>query len=156
MQASRLQTRSVQICVAVHRPEAGPAGIGVAAAGSPRDQLSGIREQAVGEPDVLFLRAILRALQLGRRLKAENVSILCPDQRAVRIVNREETLEPGSPLAPLYIRIKAQMYSFRDAEVLAVPQSRVEAARRLAMAASRNAHSKTEVQPELFELPSRS
>lgn len=156
MLANRLKTRSLQICVAVYRPEIGPAGIGAAAVGAAKDEISGIREQTVGGQEELHLRAILRALQLGRRLKTENISILCADQRTVRIVNKEEPLEPGSPLVPLYIRIRAQMYTFREAEVLAVPQSRVEPARRLAIAASRTVSGKTEVQPGLFDGPSRS
>jgi len=150
MQADGLQTKSVQIATAVFHPKAGPAGIGVIAANAPATDISSIHEQALGSPEYLHFLAVLRALQLGKQIRAGNISILCPDERIVKLINRETPLEPGSPLAPLYMRIRALMHTYRLAEVRAVPRSRVEAARKLAAAASRMPARKTEPQGKLF------
>lgn len=137
MRTVKLQTKSVQVMTAVARPETGPAGIGVMAANTPAEAFGNIYEQALGNTDALHLRAVLRALQLGKQLHARNISILCPDEYVVKLVNRELSLEPGSPLAVPYIKIRALMHTYKLAEVLAVPRSRVEPARRLAIEAAR-------------------
>jgi len=150
MRAQRLRTKCVQIATAVFQPKVGPAGIGVVAAHAPATNVSSIHEQVFGGSDYLHLRAVLRALQLGKEIRARNISILCPDERVVKLVNREIPLEPGSPLAPLYMRIRALMYTYRLAEVRAAPRSRVQAARKLAAAASRMPARKVEPQRKLF------
>jgi len=150
MQADGLQTKSVQIATAVFQPKAGPAGIGVVAANAPATEIGSIHEQAFGSSEYLHFLAVLRALQLGKQIRAGNISILCPDERVVKVVNREAPLEPGSPLAPLYMRIRALMHTYRLADVRAAPRSRVEAARRLAAAASRTPARKIEPQGKLF------
>ena len=152
MQADRLQTKSVQIATAVFRPQAGPAGIGVVAANASATDIGSIHEQAFGSSEYLHFLAILRALQLGKQVHAGSISILCPDERVVKVVNREAPLEPGSPLAPLYMRIRALMHTYPPAEVRAAPRSRVAAARRLAAAASRMPTRKIEPQRKLFTI----
>ena len=144
------KARAVQIMTAVYIPEVGPAGIGVTTANAPANAISRVYDQSYGSTEYLELRAILRALQLGRSLRAGSVSILCPDEMIARIANRDVRLEPGSPLAPIYMKIRALMYTFKLAEVRAVPKSRVEAARRLAIAASRIPAEKPEPQRTLF------
>ncbi len=128
----------------------GPSGIGVAAANAPSTSISSLYEQSFGEPEKLYLQSVLRALQLGKDLSAEKVCVLCPDEQTVRIVNREARLEPGSPLAPLYMRIRAQIYTYRQAEVRAVSRSRVREARNLALTASRLPIRSDNPQYELF------
>ena len=150
MRAEKLQTKSVQVMTAVARPETGPAGIGVVAINAPTEALSNIYEQALGNADDLQLRAVLRALQLGKQLHASNISILCPDEYVVKLVNREVALEPGSPLAVPYIKVRALMHTYQLAEVLAVPRSRVEPARRLAIEASRMPVHTKQIQKSLF------
>jgi hypothetical protein len=144
------QARAVQIMTAVHIPEVGPAGIGITTANAPANAVSRIYDQSYGSAEYLELRAILRALQLGRSLRARSVSILCPDEMIARIANRDVHLEPGSPLAPIYMKVRALMYTFKLAEIRAVPKSRVEAARRLAIAASRIPAQKPQPQRTLF------
>ena len=141
---------AMQIMTAVHIPEVGPAGIGVATANAPANAISRIYDQSYGSPEYLELRAIFRALQLGRSLRAGSVSILCPHEAVARIANREVPLELGSPLAPIYMKIRSLMHTFKLAEVRAVPRSRVEPARRIAVAASRIPAKKPEVQRTLF------
>ncbi len=150
MRAHRLQTESVQILTAVFLPKAGPAGIGVAAADMPATTISTIYEQAFGSAEYLHFRAILRALQLGRELRAERISVLCPDEDTVKLINRETPMESGSRLVPLYMRIRALMHTYRLAEVRAVPRSRVKPAQRLAAAASRMPVRKKDLQRDLF------
>jgi len=150
MRAERLRTKSVQILTAVSNPESGPAGIGVVAANAPATVAGSIYEQALGSTEELYLRAVLRALQLGKQLHASSVSILCPDEYAVKLVNREAPIEPGSPLALLYMKARALMYTYQLAEVLAVPRSRVESAHRLAVAATRMPAAKKDPQRTLF------
>ena len=150
MRAGRVQTKSVQILTAVFRPPDGPAGIGVMVANAQGTVPSSLREQAVGSPEYLHLRAVLRALQLGRKLRAGNVSILCPDEYAVKLITRESPVEEGSRLVPLYMRIRALMHTFRLVEILAVSRSRVEPARRLAIAASRGPAPRQDLQRSLF------
>ena len=144
------KARAVQIMTAVHIPEVGPAGIGVTTANAPANAVSRVYDQSYGSAEYLELRAILRALQLGRSLRARSVSILCQGEVAAGIANREVQLEPGSPLAPIYMKVRALMYTFKLAEVRAVPKSRVEPARRLAIAASRIPVQKQEPQRSLF------
>ena len=141
---------AVQIMTAVHIPEVGPAGIGVTTANAPANAISRVYDQSYGSAEYLELRAILRALQLGRSLRAGSISILCPDETIARIANREVSLELGSPLVPIYMKIRALMYTFKLAEIRAVPRSRVEPARRLAIAASRIPAQKPEPQRTLF------
>ena len=141
---------AVQIMTAVHIPKVGPAGIGVTTANAPANAISRIYDQSYGSSEYLELRAIFRALQLGRSLRAGSVSILCPDEAVARIANREVPLELGSPLAPIYMKIRALMHIFNLAEVRAVPKSRVEPARRIAVAASRIPAKKPEAQRTLF------
>ena len=150
MQADRLHTESVQILTAVFLPKAGPAGIGVAAAGMPATTISSVYEQAFGSAEYLHFRAILRALQLGRELRAERISVLCPDEEIVKLINRETPMESGSGLVPLYMRIRALMHTYRLAEVRAVPRSKVAPAQRLAAAASRMPARKKDLQRDLF------
>lgn len=150
MQTGRSQTRSVQILSAVYHPESGPAGVGAIVADAPTTSFSSVHEQVFGSADQLYLRSVLRALQLGKKLHADNVSILCPDETTVKLINREIPLELGSPLAPLYIKSRAMMHTYRFAEVRIVPRSRVEPARRLAIAASRMPVRRTEPQRTLF------
>jgi hypothetical protein len=68
----------------------------------------------------------------------------------VKLVNREIALEPGGPLALLYIRIRALIYTYDRAEIRAVSRSRVRAARRLAVEASRMPVRSSNPQRELF------
>ena len=150
MQADKLQTRPVQILTAIFRPESGPAGIGIAVADAPANTIGGLREQAIGSREYLLFRAILRALQLGKELHAERIAILCPDEDSVRLINREMPLKPGSGLVPCYMRIRALMHTYRAAEVRVAPRSRVEPARRLAIAASRMPVRKPDPQRSLF------
>jgi len=141
---------AVQIMTAVHIPEVGPAGIGVTTANAPANAVSRVYDQSYGSAEYLELRAILRALQLGRSLRVGSVSVLCQNEVIARIANREAHLEPGSPLVPIYMKIRALMYTFKLAEVRAVPRSRVEPARRLAIAASRIPAQRQEPQRTLF------
>lgn len=137
MRPGRLRTKSVQILTAVFLPKAGPAGVGVAVANGPAATISSIYEQAFGSAEYLHFRAILHALRLGKSLRAERISVLCSDEEIVKLINREAPLEPGSPLFPIYTKIRGLMHTYRLAEVRAVPKSRVEPARRLAITASR-------------------
>ena len=137
MQHARHTQKSLQILTAISPGHGGVSGIGVAASGLGGATLGTIREEARGGSDELYLRAILRALELGRRLHAENVSILCPDEATVALANGEARLEPGSPLTPTYIRVRALMHSYRFSEVRLAARSRVEQARRLAVSAGR-------------------
>lgn len=141
---------AVQIMTAVHIPAVGPAGIGVTTANAPANVVSRVYDQSYGTAEYLELRAILRALQLGRSLHAGSVSVLCPDEVIARIANREVPLELGSPLAPIYMKVRALMHTFKLAEVRAVPRSRVEPARRIAIAASRIPAKRPEPQRTLF------
>ena len=144
------EARAVQILTAVHIPGVGPAGIGVTTANAPANAVSRIFDQSFGSGEYLYLRAVLRALQLGKSLHIRNISILCPEDNVVRIVNREAPLEPGSPLVPIYMKIRALIHTFKMAEVRAVPRSRVKPARRLAVAASRIPSQRPEPQRSLF------
>jgi hypothetical protein len=139
------KARAVQIMAAVHVPEVGPAGIGVTTANAPANAVSRVYDQSYGSAEYLELRAILRALQLGRSLRAGSVSILCEDEAIARIANRQTPLELGSPLAPIYMKVRALMYTFKLAEIRAVPR-----ARRLAIAASRIPAQKPQPQRTLF------
>jgi hypothetical protein len=130
----------------------GPSGIGVAASNAPATSISTLYEQSFGEPEKLYLQSVLRALQLGKDLSAEKICVLCPDEQTVRIVNRETPLEPGSPLAPLYIRIRAQIHTYRQAEVRVVSHTRVRQARSLALTASRMPVRSDNPQYEMFAL----
>ena len=150
MRAERLRTDCVQVMTAVTRPETGPAGIGVLAADAPSTMIGSIHEQALGSMDDLYFRAVLRALQLGKQIRASNISVLCPDERIVKLINREVQIEPGSPLVLQYMRVRALMHTYKLAEVVSVPRSRVEPARRLAVAASRMPARKPELQRSLF------
>lgn len=150
MPLERLRTKTVQMVTAVHRPESGPGGIGVVVAGASTTSFGSVYEQAVGSPLYLEFRAILRALQLGKRLKAEEISILCSDDQAVKIINRELPIEPASGLVPMFMKIRALMHTYQVAEVRCVPRSRVEPARRLAITASRMPQDKSELQGKLF------
>lgn len=136
MQARESGNESLQVLTAVVASESGTSGIGVATVGGPSTTITHLREQAVGSVDQLYLHAILRALQLGHRLGAENVSVLCPHDTAVKLVNREISMEPGSNLGPACVRIRALMHTFRQSDVVLVTKSRVEPARRLAASAA--------------------
>ena len=149
MQADRPPLR---IMTDVFVADEGPSGIGVAAANAPATSISALYEQSFGEPEQLYLQSVLRALQLGKDLSADKICVLCPDERTVRIVNREISLKPGSPLAPLYMRIRAQMYTYRQAEVRAVARTRVRQARGLALTASRMPVRPANPQYEMFAL----
>ena len=150
MRAEKLQTKSVQVLTAVSDSETGPAGIGVVAANTPATTLGRIYEQALGDPDDLYFRAVLRALQLGKQLHASNISILCPDEYVVKLINREVPLEAGNRLTVPYMKVRAMMHTYKLAEVLAVPRSRVESAHRLAIAASKMQIRRPEPQGNLF------
>lgn len=137
MQAERSQTKVLQIQTAVCRPDSGPGGIGVAVPGVGPTVAGHIYEQAYGSREELLYRAVHRALELGKRLGADQVSVLCPDESVVRQINRETPVPQDGRLPLLYMRLKALMYTFRHAEVSAAPEGRVRAAQRLALAASR-------------------
>ena len=140
----------MRILTDVFIPDEGPSGIGIVATNAPSTSVGGIYQQAVGDPEELRLRSVLRALQFGKDLNAERICILCPDEVTVKLVNREMPLEPGSPLALLYIKIRALIYTYSQAEVRAVPRARVRPARRLAIAASRMPVRSSNPQRELF------
>jgi len=144
MPREKLQTKSIQILTAVVSAKSGISGIGVVAPTVSSDRIRSIHEQDSGSSDYLHFKAVLRALQLGKILNSRNISVLCPDEKTVRVVNREEPLELGSPLVPLYIKIRALIYTYGTAEVLAVPKSRIGPARRLAVSAMRDAMNKIE------------
>jgi len=152
MQADKVQTKSVQILTAVFRPQTGPAGIAAVVANAPATAIGSIHEQAFGSAERLHFRAVLRALQLGRNLHARDISVLCPDEEVVKLINREAALEPGSSLTPLYVKVRALIYTYRLAEVRAVPRKRVVPAYRLAVAASRMSGWKKSPQKSLFTL----
>ncbi|GEM_PF-2782038 len=137
MQADRSQTRSLKIQTAVCRPERGPGGIGVAVAGVGPTVAGRIYEQAYGAEDELMYRAVLRALELGKRLGVESVSVLCPNDTIARQINRAIPVPQQGRLPMLYVKVKALMYTFRHAEVVSVPDGKVRAAHKLALAASR-------------------
>lgn len=131
------QSKRVVILTAAFNPESGPAGIGAVAEGVSPEAVGSICEQAAGSSDYLHFRAILRALQLAKHLRAVEVRVLCPDERVVKMVNRELPLEPGSYLAPVYMRTRALMYTVPRVEVTSASKFRIAPARRLAIAASR-------------------
>lgn len=135
---------------AVVQMASGHAGIGVVAPIASPNTISSIREQAAGTRDYLYFKAVLRALQLGKHMNARNVSVLCPDEKTVDIVTRKVPLELGSPLAPLYIKIRALVYTFANAEIMVVPITRVEPAARLALAAGKSQIGEVATQTSLF------
>ncbi len=137
MQAEKSQTNPVEILTAVHQTDSGVGGIGVVVPNAKRTAAGRDYEQADGSLEELQFRAVLRALQFGKQLRADRVSVLCSDKSAVSQVNRETPVAAGGRLPLLYMQIRALIYTYQRAEVLAVPKSKVRAARRLAVAASR-------------------
>jgi len=130
--------------------EEGTSGVAAVAVNAPSAYVSSVYEQRIASPEELYLRGILYGLQIGKEIGTCNISVLCPDEIAVKIANRELPLEHGSPLAPLYMRIRALIYTYAQAEVRAVPRSRVKHARTLAQSASRMPAHRTNPQYELF------
>jgi ribonuclease HI len=132
-----LQTKTLVIETAVCRPDSGPGGVGVVARDVHPTVAGRICEQAYGSIEELTYRAVLRALDLGKRLGLERVSILCPNETIARQINRELPVPQESRIPMLYVRVKALMYTYKRAEIIAAPEGRVRAARKLAMAGSR-------------------
>ncbi len=150
MQTNRRTTKPLRVLTDAFIADDGPSGVGAVAVNAPSAYISSVFEQRMGPPEELYLRAILYGLQIGKELGACNISVLCPDETAVKIANRELALEHGSPLAPLYMRIRALIYTYAQAEVRAVPRSRVKHARSLALSASRMPIRRANPQYELF------
>ena len=150
MQAGGSQTRSVQFLTAAVSPETGPGGIGVVALNVCPTEPAGVYEQAIGTSEELLYTAVLRALQLGKRLGASEVTVFCPDEMVVKQINRELRIVTGGRLALLYIKVKALMYRFESARVVTASRSKVSAARKLALAASRIPVPKKESPRTLF------
>lgn len=144
------RAKPVRILTSAYFANEGPSGIGVVAVNAPAGSARSICEQTFGSEAELHFRSILRALQLGKELGARDIVVLCPDDEIVKLVNRETALEPGSPLALLYFRIRALIYTYRRAQVRAVSRSWVRAARRLAFEASRMPVRASNPQRELF------
>ena len=143
-------SKQIRILTDAYPVEGGPSGIGIVAVNAPPNRISRISEQAFGSAQGLHFRAILEALELAADLGARGVVVYCPDPPTVRLVNREIPLSPGSPLVPLYVRIRALMHSFPDAKVRCVARSRVKFARRLAMEAISRPVRSADPQGDLF------
>ncbi|MCX6376064.1 MAG: reverse transcriptase-like protein [Armatimonadetes bacterium] len=140
----------IRVLTSAYFSDEGPSGIGVLAVNAPVTSVGSVCEQTFGGEDELHFRSILRALQLGKELGAKDILILSPSDKIVKLVNREIALEPGGPLALLYIRIRALIYTYDRAEIRAVSRSRVRAARKLATQASRMPVRSSNPQRELF------
>lgn len=137
MQADRLQTKNLMIETAACRPDSGPGGIGVVARNVHPTVAGRICEQAYGDAEELTYRAVYRALDLGKRLRLDEVSILCPNETIVKQINRELPVPQQGRIPLLYVRVKSLMYTYKHAEIIAAPEGRVRAARKLAVAGSR-------------------
>lgn len=137
MRADRLKTETLMMETAVCRPDSGPGGIGVVARNVHPTVAGRICEQAYGSVEELTYRAVFRALDLGKRLRLEQVSILCPNETVARQINRELPVPQEGRIPLLYVRVKALMYTYKQAEIIAAPLGRVRAARKLALAGSR-------------------
>ncbi|MHB0912019.1 MAG: hypothetical protein ACYC2Y_01060 [Armatimonadota bacterium] len=103
--------KRLQMQIAVRENASGPAWVWIAAGRATTV------EKATGDRTYLHLLGVLRALELGRNLRVESISVFCPDEAAARIANRELPLPAGSPLGPIYIRIRAMMHTYRRAEL---------------------------------------
>ena len=152
MRSDEYCIKSLKILTAVYHAKVGPSGIGVIAANAPILAAGCLCEQSLGSKDDLYFRSILRALEIGQRFRSENLVILCPDETTVRLVNRERGLPAGNPQIPLYVRIRALMYTFQSVEILSAARSTVGSAYRLAIEASRLPVRADKVQGSLFEL----
>lgn len=137
MQAEESQTNPIQILTAAYRTDSGPGGIGLVVRNAAPTAVGQVYEQSYGSIEELQFRAVLRALQLGKKLRANRICVLCPDESVVKQVNREVPVAAEGTLPLLYMQIKALVYTYRQAEVIAVSKSKVRAARRLAVAASK-------------------
>jgi len=144
------RAKPIRILTGACFADSGPSGIGVVAVNAPATSVGSVCEQTFGDEDELHFRSILRALQLGKDLGVGSILVLSPSDKIVKLVNREIALEPGGPLALLYIRIRALIYTYHRVEVRAVSKSRVRAARKLAVQASRAPVRSAQAQGELF------
>jgi hypothetical protein len=136
---------------AVFQPKSGPAGIGVLAPDVEVSQMGSLYEEASGlSSEELSFFGVQRALELARSLESMRVIVLLADEKAVRLINRETPILPGSLLALYYIKIRALMYTFKSAQIVAVPRGRVRPAIKLAAAHGRISERRTAIQKTLF------
>ncbi len=137
MQADRSRSKPLRIEAAVCSQDTGPGGLGVVVRDAGPTVAGRLYEQAYGTREELLYRAVFRALELGKRLGADHVRVLCPDEEITRQINRETPVPQIGRLPILYIKVKTLMYTFGSAEVAAAPDGRVRSAHKLAVAASK-------------------